>query len=233
MRLGFLSDVHGNVVALEEVLPRLLALSPDAVHFLGDAVGYLPEEGPVLERLAAEGIECQKGNHEAMLLEEAPIPAEAVDAYRLGDARGRLGDGELRTLAGWPEQRELELGGRRILLVHGAPDDPLHGYVYPDSDLAPYASLPYDLIVTANTHRPFAVQLAGPLLGNVGSVGLPRDVGNLASFAVYDTSSGEFGVHRVPFDADRVRARAGGRLHPSVDALLSREEPQPFGELLP
>jgi predicted phosphodiesterase len=232
VRIGFLSDVHGNQIALEACLPRLLDFSPDAVYFLGDAVGYMPDAEACLALLEAAGATCQKGNHEAMLLGEKPVPDRADAAYRIGEARDALPPERIEWLTTWPDRRELEIEGRRILLVHGSPDDSLSGYVYPDSDLTRYRSLPYDVIVTANTHRPFATQLDGSILANAGSVGLPRDVGNLAAFCVYDTTANEMAVYRVAFDVERVRERIGGRVDRSVEEVLSRDEPGWFGELL-
>jgi hypothetical protein len=70
------------------------------------------------------------------------------------------------------------------------------------------------------------------VVANTGSAGMPRDVGDLAAFAVYDTRPGEVTVYRVRFDAGAVRDRMTGRLHPSVDECLARDEPEPFGELI-
>jgi putative phosphoesterase len=232
MRIGFLSDVHGNPVALGGCLEKLGELSVDRTFFLGDVVGYMPDAEACLGELRSVGMECQQGNHEAMMLGELPIPRQSESAYRLADARASLTASRLQELAEWPESRELELDGRRILLVHGSPSEPLTGYVYPDSDLSSYGSLPFDLIVTGNTHRPFTQTVDGVLLANAGSVGLPRDTGNLAAFGVYDTDQGEFTIYRVPFAVDQLLERFEGRLHPSVTACLRRTDPSPEGQLL-
>jgi predicted phosphodiesterase len=232
VKVGLLSDAHGNPVGLDACLGRLREMGVDRLYFLGDAVGYMPEPERCLRSLADAGAECQLGNHEAMLLGSIPVPEDAASAYRLDDARADLAEGREAELAAWPERRELDLDGRKVLLVHGSPDDPLQGYVYPDSDLEAFASLPYDLVVTANTHRPFVRRSGDTVVANTGSAGMPRDVGDLVAFAVYDTRRGEVTVFRVRFDAGVVRERMTGRLHPSVDACLARDDPEPFGEVL-
>ena len=230
MRLGFVSDAHGNPDGLAACLDRLAGLDVDSVHFLGDAVGYLPEEGAVLERLRRDAIPCQLGNHERMLLDGPPAERDGV--YHLADARARLSAQALADLAAWPRTRVLEAGGRRLLLVHGAPADPLHGYLYPDTDLGPLAGLEHDAVVCGHSHRPFVRASAGPLVVNAGSVGLPRDAGSLAAFAVYDTASGSATIYRVVFDPGPLLERAGDGVHPDVRAVLARPVGEFAGRLL-
>jgi putative phosphoesterase len=222
MRVAFLSDVHGNALALDACLAHARAAGADAVYFLGDAVGYLPAAREVLDRLAAEGIPCQRGNHERMLLAPGEVPPEREEAYRLGEARAQLGGEDLRRVAAWPDRRELAVGGRSLLLVHGSPAAPLDGYVYPDTALAPFHDLPYDAVVMGHTHRPFVRPSGGKVFVNAGSVGLPRDRGDLAAFALYDDRAHRFETVRVPLDVPAILAAYGGRIAEAVRAGLLR-----------
>ena len=232
MRIAVLSDVHGNPIALDACLARLEGLQVDECFFLGDMVGYLPGERECLEGLESAGMHCQKGNHEAMLLGTLPIDDEANDAYGLAAARSRLSTSARARLQAWPDSRSVDRGGRRILFVHGAPDDHLGGYVYPDSDLTGWERLPYDVVFMGHTHRPFITRRDSVLIANAGSVGLPRDVGNLASFAVYDTETDAATCYRVEFDVDAVIRRAGPALHATTRACLHRRSRQFVGEVL-
>jgi predicted phosphodiesterase len=193
-------------------------------------VGYLPGELESLSLLA--GTSCQRGNHEAMLLGDLSAETSREEVYRLTAARSRLDDGALAVIASWPTQRELCLDGRHVLLVHGSPQEPLTGYVYPDSDLTAWSGFDYDVIFTANTHRPFITQLGALTIVNVGSVGLPRDAGDLAAFAVYDTQSGRCTIRRVRFDAEAVIERWGDRIHPDACACLRRRAERIVGEVV-
>jgi predicted phosphodiesterase len=218
VRIAVLSDVHGNAVALDACLARLDWLDVDERVFLGDVAGYLPGEVECLRALRAEGFACLQGNHEAMLLAGSggdPVYGHEAAARRL-DAAG------IRMLAAWPVTLTMEVGGCRMLFVHGSPEDPLAGYVYPDADLAGWDALPYDAVFMGHTHRPFARRAGHVLVANAGSVGLPRDAGGLASFAVFDTDTGECAHVRVPFDVGEVVRRAGAGLHPAVVAALHR-----------
>jgi putative phosphoesterase len=222
MRLAFLSDVHGNAIALDACLRHVCAFGIDAIYFLGDAVGYLPAARAVLDRLEREAIACQKGNHEAMLLAREEVTTEREDVYRLSAAADELDPPHWTRIVSWPASRELAIGGRSLRLVHGSPADALNGYVYPDTDLTPFHNLPYDVVVMGHTHRPFVRQSGGKLFVNAGSVGLPRDRGDLAAFAVYDSDSHRAEIVRVPLNVDVILAAYGDRIHDSVRACLRR-----------
>lgn len=232
MKIVFISDAHGNAVALRTSLTAIDRLHVDSIHFLGDAVGYLPAERECLELLARRRISCQQGNHEAMLLDPSLSTPNGESVYRLGQARRRLDTGLLARIQAWPTRRELEVDGRTVLLVHGSPADPLFGYVYPDTDLRAFPEVGYDAVIMGHTHRPF-VRTAGTgtLFVNAGSVGLPRDVGNLAAFATYDTTTNTASIHRVAFDVADAIADAED-LPTETLGCLHRTTPEFEGEIL-
>jgi predicted phosphodiesterase len=234
MLIGLLSDAHGNPVGLRACLAVLASQGVDRLFFLGDAVGYLPGEQEVLRLLAEAGAECQQGNHEAMLLGDLPLDPVKDEAYGLAAARTRLTGAERARIAGWPRARSLDLDGRRVLLVHGSPRQPLTDYIYPDADLGRFDDLPFDAVFMGNTHRPFVAYRGDRLIANVGSCGLPRDQGDLPTCAVYDTVAHECRVLRVPVPAEEVLAQfTAGVVHPIVSSSLHRKASTPFGSVVP
>ncbi len=232
MRLALLADVHGNSIALERCLAVSSELDVDATYLLGDCVGYLPGEQECLSMLTASDVTCQLGNHERMMLSPTEQSARNEEIYGLGAAAARMKPADSEWLRTWPETREIELDGRRILLVHGSPEDPLEGYVYPDADLSGYAEVSYDAVLMAHTHRPFVSRAGETLVANVGSVGLPRDVGRLSSMAIYDSATNSIRVLRPSLDVEAVLDRWGESLHPSTRACLQRETSEFVGEEL-
>ena len=182
--LGLLSDAHGNLRAFDRGLALLRDYGATEVHFLGDAIGYIPSIG-VLERLRVENISCIMGNHEAMMLAGSACPKRDA-AYRLREIAGMLSPDWLAWLATWPRAREIRRGQARLLLVHGSPIDPTFGYVYPDTDLAQFAGFPADIVFMGNTHRPFVRECNNIHFVNIGSSGLPRDHGAWGSVCLYD-----------------------------------------------
>jgi predicted phosphodiesterase len=232
MRVALLADIHGNAIALERCLAVLEGFSPDATHFLGDFAGYIPGEQECFELLSSSNISCQRGNHEQMLLEPTEQSKSREDVYGLGAVAQRTSPARMQTIGSWPTQRELEVDGRRVLLVHGSPERPIDGYVYPDADLAGYEGLPYDAVLMAHTHRPFVTKVGDLVMANVGSVGLPRDVGGLSSVAVYETDTNEITILRPRLDTEAVLARWGDQIHPTTRACLLRTAPEFVGEVI-
>ena len=233
MKAAFISDIHGNEIALLDCLGIIKRLHMDQVHFLGDAVGYLPGEIPVLDRIEAEGFECQQGNHEAMLLAERQPDLERDATYRIATARKRLSETmHLARIRAWPTRVTRLIAGRRFLLVHGSPSDELFGYVHGDTDLESFSGVDADVIIMANTHRPWIREAHGKIFVNTGSVGLPRDHGALAAFAVFDSDSGRCRIARVPIDVAEIARRYGNDIAPSVAQCFARRVERPFGEVV-
>lgn len=232
MKIALIADIHGNFIALQKCLEKIGPLGVDRIFFLGDAVGYFPDDLRVLESLSSMKVDCQKGNHEEMMLSPDDDARRNEQVYRLQDARMRLGGDIAKRIGDWPTSRETTLGGLRFLMVHGSPDHPLLGYVYPDGNLSGYLGLPYDVICMANTHYPFSRRIEDKLFCNPGAVGLPRDQGNLASFAVLDTSSGGATIRRVHLDENEVIRAYGASIHPDVTKCLLRRSAGYVGEVL-
>jgi len=231
MKIGLISDIHGNSVALRACLDALAECEISRLYFLGDVVGYLPGEADCLEMLRSADARCQQGNHEAMLLQLPikSIPSDSV--YLLEKTSQRLNASVIERLRNWPLVQTVEIDGRRLLLVHGTPDDPIYGRLYPDGDVESAARPGFDAIFMGQTHRPFAAMSANTLIANVGSVGLPRDVGDLSSFGIYDTENCQLSIQRVRFDVEQVLELWGEDVHKSTVACLHRHAPTFVGEL--
>jgi putative phosphoesterase len=225
MIAGFLSDAHGNPYGLESCLRAVQRRGAERVFFLGDAVGYFPEETAVLDLLRSSGTVCVRGNHEGLLLGDLPLSEARDRVYRLTEAKSRLSAAHRAWLVEWPERLEVNLAGRRGLLVHGNPAEPLTGYVYPDTDVTRFGELPFDLVVMGHTHRPFFTDVGGVTILNPGSCGMPRDVGYLASCAIYDSVTGRCEILRTALDVESLLARWESHIDPSAAACLRRRSP--------
>ena len=233
MILGFVSDAHGNPDGLAGCLRFLRGAGARRIYFLGDAVGYFPEANRVLDLLRDAGATCIRGNHEAMLLGQLPIPEERARIYRLDAARATLEARHREWIEHWPDRCEVHVPEGRLLLVHGSPASPLTGYVYPDSDLTPFAHLPVAAVVMGHTHRPFMARSGAVAVTNAGSSGMPRDAGHLASCATYDEVSRQFRIHRIPFDAAGLVGRWRDRIDAAAAACLLRAPEAPLvGEVV-
>jgi putative phosphoesterase len=228
--LGLLSDAHGNREAFELGLSVLHQQGAETVYFLGDAVGYLPGTD-VVDAIQENSIVAISGNHDAMLL--SGVVDDAKDAvFQHGETNRAMTEEQRAFLATWPERQELDSTHGQLLLVHGSPLDPLNGYVYPDTDLGPFANTAHAAVFMGQTHRPFVRELNGTLFVNVGSCGLPRDCGNLGSVCLFDDAVGTATIVRFDIEsATEAALRRCGPVAPEVLAMYDRRAPDGcFGE---
>jgi putative phosphoesterase len=206
MKLGIISDIHGNAPALKAVLGAMRGQVDECV-FLGDLVGYysFAEECIALGRHELKiGV---LGNHDEIFLrcsrEQSQLPEEYTAHF--GSALERtLNARDPETLAlvsSWPLTRKLEFAGTSIFMCHGAPWDPLHARVYPDfQDWEKFSEVAQEIILLGHTHYPMVRHWNGKLIVNPGSVGQPRDHAGGACYAVLDTSRKEVSLCRVSYD---------------------------------
>lgn len=186
-KIAVLSDAHGNVEALIEAFNIAKKNGAESYVYLGDCIGYIPSiEALEFLKQSEEEIVFLKGNHEEAIVHfDHRTEYDEITKHFL--IRQLLTDSDATFIKKWKEKHYLEYAVGRILFLHGSPDDPLNGYVYPDSDFSSIDSSPdFNILFTANTHIPFLRKSANTIVVNVGSVGLPRDHGKLGSFALID-----------------------------------------------
>lgn len=231
MRIGFISDAHGNSAGLSKCLKYLKGQGVDKIYFLGDAIGYMPDWAGVFALLDEYGVECLQGNHDHMSFEGLIDPQKNL-VYKLTPDLIEENAACLSRVATLPSSIAIDVDKRKLLLVHGSPRRPLDGYVYPDSSVVDFESVDADAIFMGQTHRPFIKQAYGKYIVNVGSCGLPRDVGNLASCAIYDAEKNDCVIYRVPFDIEDILNPYRERIHASVIKCLTRRSDNYFGTLI-
>ena len=204
MKIGLLSDAHGNREALErgfEVLERAKAAR---VYFLGDAIGYLPGVA-ALEYLERRNVPCLRGNHEDMYL-SGNWSIERNDQYRFLETRAVMTTDLLRAIQSWPTSRWLRFPVGTALMCHGSPDSHVHGYVYADTNLDRFDVPSGTTVFMGNTHRPFIRRYAGVTYVNVGSCGMPRDRGDLGAACLFDSQSGAVRIIRYDISEENAAA---------------------------
>ncbi len=221
---GLLSDAHGHVEAFQQGLALLRRFGAERMHFLGDAVGYMPGLG-VLQAVLDEDMPAVMGNHEEMLLRD-DVPAAREAVYRLDLARSELTEACRQAISAWPRQQQWLAPSGPVLLVHGSPASPTHGYVYPDTELDDFDVQPGTVVFMGHTHRPFLREKGGVRYINIGSCGLPRDAGAYGCVGLFDDSTGD--VRLIRYDirqATEAALRRVGDVHPAVRSVFERPTP--------
>jgi predicted phosphodiesterase len=213
VRVAVLSDVHGNLPALEAVLAEVAAEEVDAVVSGGDVVGG-PFSAEVLDRLVGlPAIRFVRGNGERTVL-------EGTDEFGVDwdQERKRLGDERLATIAAWPLTTELDLDGLgRTLFCHAVPsaDEPIFTRITPDADVVELlGDIAAVLVVCGHTHVQFDRRLpTGLRVVNTGSVGMPYEGRQGAFWALLDR---DVELRRTVYDVEaaaRAIREAGGALN--------------------
>lgn len=219
MKLAILSDPHGNDTGLLRCLREIDESGADRLICLGDYYGYGDHGDRVLDELAGRNALCLMGNHEAMLLGILPLDPERNLAYRLHPEE--LTEGRKHFLSAMTPNRELFIGGKRLLFCHGNPTDPICGYLYEDKLTDDLEKLSYDAVFMGHTHRPYMRRMGKVLLVNCGSCGLPRDVGNRLTYALYDTDTGNCELKEIHMEEPALY-ESFQKAHESVLACLRR-----------
>jgi putative phosphoesterase len=172
VRIAALSDIHGNLPALEAVLADVEREDVGAIVVPGDTVSG-PWAAEAFDVLAKTGARIVRGNADRLVLERDDGLLGAWSADRLGEER-------LAAVAAWPLALELDIDGLGIVLVcHSTPasDDPIYTRITPDDELiATLGPVGADALVCGHTHMQYDRRLSSGLrLVNPGSVGLPYE----------------------------------------------------------
>lgn len=218
MRYAVLSDVHGNLEALEEVLADVDRERPDGVVCLGDTVGYGPDPNECASRIQGLGGPVLAGNHDLAAVGTLDISAFSPMArVAIEWTIGVVSAETRRWLGSLPDRLETP----HFLGVHGSPRDPIEEYILDlPTSLAIFSEHPFSLCLVGHSHVPGAFVLDGdgtvsarelpvgeavPLVSssryivNVGSVGQPRDGDPRASYVLLDLNAYTVTLRRLPY----------------------------------
>lgn len=214
MRIGLISDVHGNLAALEAALDSLRRDSVDRLLCPGDLVGYGPFPNECVARVAELGATCVAGNHDLMAigrLEYDHVPGLVRRSTEW--TREELSAESRAFLEDLPATATFDY----LVMAHGSLDDPTvyvtRARAATELDHFRIARRDADLLVLGHTHHPLAYsQGRGVLLDgsdgvvrlgdderaliNPGSVGQPRERRALVRYAILDLDAREV-THRA------------------------------------
>jgi diadenosine tetraphosphatase ApaH/serine/threonine PP2A family protein phosphatase len=222
MRIAVISDIHGNLHALESVLTDIDRESVEEVWCLGDVVGYGPRPNECCDLIRERATISLCGNHDLAslgLLDVAEFSGDAATAARW--TSGVLGDDQ-RAWLGSLSPLERREGAE---LFHASPRDPVWEYVLSEEiALLALEATTEPLVLVGHTHVPLALAVDGVridgglapggitvelddrrFLVNPGSVGQPRDSDPHAAWLLVDTAARTAGFRRVPYPIEETQ----------------------------
>jgi putative phosphoesterase len=217
--VAVITDIHGNLRALQAALARIEELGAARVFCGGDLVGYGPHPNEVCALIAEHDIPTIYGNYDYAI---------ARDEEDCGCAYVTTHDRELGQLSvDWtlahtsqdakdfmrslPFDLHFPVGETDVHLVHGSPRK-VNEYLFEDKPARLYerlAATEHDsVLVFGHTHKPWVHEYAGVQFVNCGSVGKPKDGDPRGAFAVLRAAAEGVAVtiERVDYDAEAVAA---------------------------
>ena len=192
MKIGIVSDIHCNLEGLKGALAAMDDV--EELFCAGDAVYGFRWSNEVVDLLRGRKAHVVLGNHDSDFLK--------VHRERNG-SNGYISPENYRFMTELPRSYQIELGGRKVHMVHASPDAPFFEYVYPQSDkFKQFGRLEADLFIYGHTHVSVVQQLDRVLVVNPGSAGEVRDPARpKLTYAVVDLASMEALIHDVAEDA--------------------------------
>ena len=239
MRLALISDIHGNLEALQAVLKDIETRQIDKVHCLGDVIGYGCDPVACLELVDKHCDIKLMGNHEYAAI--GVLPSEAMNLHArqsIGWTLGQLSDREISMIADFDMTAEED----GHCLVHASPFEPdeWHYVLDRQAALRAFGQFDHQVAFNGHTHLPmiFCLTPTGTIrsivghdfdpdeesryLVNVRSVGQPRDMDPRASYAIYDSREAAVTYYRVEYDIKAAQVKMTEAAMPAL--LIERLE---------
>ncbi len=218
MKVAVISDVHGNLVALETVAADLEQWQPDVVIVDGDTVNRGPRSLQcldfVLAKQAVADWRLVKGNHEDYIIDcnrpDAPVAGPDYEVRRFAYWTYKQLNGKIAILQQMPDGASVFApDGAELRAVHASMQNNRDG-VYPettDEALRQIIGTPPAVFVTAHTHRPLLRMIDGTQVVNVGSVGASFDGDRRSGygrFQWHEQTGWQAELRRVAYDWQRM-----------------------------
>ncbi len=226
MKIGIISDIHGNAEAFQAVLKKLKDV--DQIFCLGDIVGYGADPVYCIGKIKGLGIPSIKGNHEGAVIGELNLHYFNEDARQaIQWTRKQLKGRDLSYL----KMLKLKITiSEDVLGVHGSPRQPLWEYIL-DKQTAEeiFSRFNFKIYFIGHSHiagyftfhqKNQVVNYFGATNGaevviqqdysyiiNCGSVGQPRDRNPQASFSIFDTDRLTVQIIRVDYSISKAQAK--------------------------
>jgi len=232
MKIAIISDIHGNIYALEALLKVAEKEGVEKLLILGDVVGYYYHPKKIMEVINNWDHLLIRGNHEDILgdiiagkLKESAVRLKYGSGHCI--AIEQLSESELQLLLNAPEKMQVECDGIKILMCHGAPWQ-TDFYLYPDTDkeiLNKCKEFDVDLVFCGHSHYAFIYKSNTNILVNCGSVGQSRSLGGQACWALLNTANGVVQLMSTPYHTQPLidEVKKNDPELPYLENILSRK----------
>lgn len=229
MRLAFISDIHGNAIALDAVLEDIKKQNIDKIYVLGDICYRGPEPLAALDLVRSLDVEVIKGNADEWVVrgvQDGEVPEEAFSM--MNQERNwtveNLNNESIKFLQNLPTELHLEFHTTKIHAFHATPNS-LFDVVHPDTSEDVLKEIMMqneaDVYIYGHIHKPYIRFIDGKCIINTGSVGLPFDGLNKPSYAIVEIEDDqiETQIVRVNYDINRVMKQFKESNYPNQELM--------------
>jgi len=211
MRIAIISDVHGNLTALEAVMADLRQQTPDIIFQGGDVATAGCNPAEVIDLIADAGWAGVLGNTDEILWDDSGLKVMDASTPKLksllamieqfaNTTRQMIGEERLD----WLRKLPPELRHENLVLLHASPGNIWRAPMDTANDPAlidAFSSLNAGTVVYCHIHRPFIRRVGEMTVCNCGSVGSPYDGDPRASYLVIDDDQPS--IRRVEYDVEK------------------------------
>ena len=204
--IAVISDIHGNLPALEAVLADIDSQDVDEIILAGDALNGGPSPRDILKIIYDREIRMVVGNHEQYILDtiDNPDPMFPPEWGTSHWTKWQISPEDIYFLRKLPVIIERD----DVIIMHAAPSNLFRGY-YLDTSYeetrAIWGHLQQKYVVTAHTHLPLIAHWEDKVIINTGSVGMPLNGSTLANYVILSHIDERFFIQQrnVAYDIDR------------------------------
>ncbi len=231
MKIAFISDIHGNATALEAVLADIEKKQADKIVVLGDIAYRGPEPKKSIDLIRNLNTDVIKGNADEWVhrgIKEGEVPDQALEMMQKEQewTVNQLDEADMEYLRNLPEEVTVGLTENiKTHCFHATPDSLFEVVKPTESDQTLEEKLmtenEADIFLYGHIHLPYIRHINGKCVANLGSVGLPFDGLNHASYLIVEGDGYQFniGTQRVKYDVEKVKKQLADADYPNQEFL--------------
>ncbi|MFZ4929102.1 metallophosphoesterase family protein [Chryseobacterium sp. Mn2064] len=236
IKIAIISDIHANIIALEEVLKDIEQREITQIYCLGDLVDFAPWGNETIHFIRKTGIPCLMGNHDQRIAFNQPITP--LGHHNKLETRNRIKaimhskknitEDNKNWLKSLPYNMELTFKTgdieKKILLVHASLNSN-DEYVYENDQkkeiIEQLNKREIDILVMGHTHHSYILEVDFKLIVNCGSVGRSKELDHQATYTILTVQEYSTSAEIIKLDYDTTQV---------AKAIYSSEIPDFYGD---